>query len=140
MTQHKNKIERDYEALQAANAKAAKLKAFDAQWDNQVNDMAARIAGEMKAEAAAKEKAAKEQAEADFRQGVMDAFVQAGGKPELFPIEWPGLRAEIVRQRTLASFAKRPQISDVVTNTLAELYRGSPTPPAAPLSVITPTE
>lgn len=94
---------------------------FDTLWDG-------NTAGYGSASEAAAAKAATEQAESDFRQNVCDDFIAAGGDAKMFPVEWPSLRAEIVRARTLERFTRRQMMTDTAQTALDELYRGNPAP------------
>ena len=112
-----------YEREQAAAAKVQRSRDRDAAWQKEIMTMAAATVANVKAQDAADAAAAKVQKETDFKQSVLESFIDAGGEENKFFLEWPTLRAEIVRQRTLASFAQKSQAQDKVAATLETLYK-----------------
>lgn len=54
-----------------------------------------------------------------LRDGVRTAYVQANGSDDGFESEWPALRADLVRQRTLAAVGDAPS-TDVVAAFIAQ--------------------
>ena len=91
--------------------------AIQAQKDFIADLPAARI---REAQAAAAEKAAAAaQVELQFRAEVRASYVQANGSDAGFDREWPALRAEIVRQRTLDHVGDVGRNGDLVDQWLA---------------------
>jgi hypothetical protein len=63
----------------------------------------------VQAEALAAEK------EAQFRQSVLDSYIAANGSDHGFNDAWPSLRAELVKQRTIANVGNAATSPDPVT-------------------------
>jgi len=60
------------------------------------------------AEKAAQQAQAAQESEAQFKVRAESAYIEAGGTSLGFVAEWPGLRAELVRQKTLAVLGTLP--------------------------------
>jgi len=119
---YKPKVVRDYEAHQAQEAIKQAARDRDSAWNAEIKRLATIGAESLHRDEAAAAVALAEKTEADFRQGVCDAFIASGGKAVDFESEWPTLRAEIVRTRTLQGFAAQRSAGDVAQDTLDRLY------------------
>ncbi len=120
--QYKPKAVRDYEAHQAQEALEQKARNRDSAWNAEIKRLATIGAESLQRKQAADAVALAEKTETDFRQGVCDAFITSGGNVADFESEWPALRADIVRTRTLQGFAAQRTASDVAQDTLNKLY------------------
>jgi len=120
--QYVPKAVRDYEAHQAQEALKQKARDRDSAWNAEIKRLATIGAEELHRKEAAAAVALAEKTEADFRQGVCDAFITSGGNVTDFASEWPELRSEIVKQRTLQGFAAQRTAADVAQDTLDRLY------------------
>lgn len=120
--QYKPKAVRDYEAHQAQEAIKQAARNRDAAWNAEIKRLATIGAESLHRKQEADALALAEKTETDFRQGVCDAFIASGGNATDFESEWPELRAEIVKQRTLQGFAAQRRAGDVAQDTLNKLY------------------
>jgi hypothetical protein len=74
---------------------------------------------EQEAAAERVKEAAKEE---QFRLSILHSFVESGGEAKDFAYEWPKLRMEIVRQRTLGAAVVDNSPAGIAKRTLEQLY------------------
>jgi hypothetical protein len=108
------------EAAQAADNERQREAAIKASAERKKMYAEGAIASREREAAAARVKEVEK--EEQFRLSVLNSFVESGGEAKDFAYEWPKLRAEIVRQRTLGAAIVDNSAAGIAKRTLEQLY------------------
>ncbi len=118
---------RDRELLEAAQAADNERQREAARKESAARrEMYAAGNAAIREREAVEERAKEAAKEEQFRLATLQTFVESGGEAKDFAYEWPKLRMEIVRQRTLGAAVVDNSPAGIAKRTLDKMYGRKP--------------